>query len=82
MSSKIYTYSDHYNGVNVAMINMYQLLCCCFKHLLYQLCHCVTSSVILGRSFNHFGPVFFLLNDKLAAYEIAEVSSNSNIVSS
>lgn len=50
--------------VNVAMIKMYKSLCCC-KHALYhQLCPCVISSVILGSSFNHFGPQFFLLNDR------------------
>ena len=67
--------------VNVAMIKMYKSLCCCCTHALYhQLCPCVFNSVILGSSFNHFGPQFFLLNDRLVEYKMAEVFSSSNSV--
>lgn len=66
--------------VNVATIQMYKSLCCC-KHALYhQLCPCVISSVILGSSFNHFGPQFFLLNDRQVEYKMAEVFSSSDSV--
>lgn len=62
--------------INVTVIDMYKLFYCCFKHSLYQHCHCIISPVILGRSFNHFEPRFFFLsNDRLDDCKIAKVSS-------
>lgn len=57
--------------VNVTVINMDKWLCC-FRHSWHQLCHCFISSMVLNRSFNHFGLSFSVSNDRLEEYKIAE----------
>ena len=64
--------------INVAMIKMYELLCCCCKHSLYRLCLCALWdwAALLITS----GLSFFLLNDRLDEYKMAEVFSSFNSI--